>query len=42
MVVEEVVASILVFWLADVFVIIIVVVLVVYSVLVVVAAFVDV
>ena len=41
MVVVEVVALILVFWLADVFVII-VVVLVVYSVLVVVAAFVDV
>ena len=42
MVVVEVVALILVFWLADVFVIIIDVVLVVYSVLVVVAAFVDV
>ena len=42
MVVVEVVALILVFWLPDVFVVIIVVVLVVYSVLVVVAAFVDV
>ena len=42
MVVVEVVALILVFWLADVFVIIIAVVVVLYSVLVVVAAFVDV